>query len=288
MTDEWVARATAFLHNVQMGSGVPGNPFGGVAAVVKKMGNSLPSRAEVTEGSAACSHCEGTGYYFDKPCWMCPLGKMPGAAGGPTSLINALRHRPQAVADEHETKGPLDPDVSELCDHFHIEERHVHKLNDIMMSRKETFEGDMLKLWDELERAKVPNGMLVVTMREMEAGRFIGKRTHQELNNLVDKHKLDDTAQSKLEDILGRYPEQRRQDYIKSLDAHLETTSRPSAMVMLLLKKLGSGEDLGRPTEPTANRRNEDHGGDGRERNRDRERDRDRDRRKDRSRSRKR
>eukprot|EP00404_Azadinium_spinosum_P013303 CAMPEP_0180515038 /NCGR_PEP_ID=MMETSP1036_2-20121128/53088_1 /TAXON_ID=632150 /ORGANISM="Azadinium spinosum, Strain 3D9" /LENGTH=53 /DNA_ID=CAMNT_0022526577 /DNA_START=11 /DNA_END=168 /DNA_ORIENTATION=+ len=52
----------------------------------------------------------------------------------------------------------VDPDVQELCDHFHIEDRHVQRLNDIMKKRQETFEADLLKLWEKLEDAREPSG----------------------------------------------------------------------------------------------------------------------------------
>eukprot|EP00435_Cladocopium_sp_Y103_P049530 s1409_g15.t1 len=92
-----------------------------------------------------------------------------------------------APAAEPEDSNLIDPD--ELCDYFHIEERHARRLNEIMKNRQETFVPDLerllagdfmifsqyLWLYDVLERANSPAGLLVVKMREMEEGTFVGK-----------------------------------------------------------------------------------------------------------------
>lgn len=271
MTDDWSIRAAQFLHSVQMGGAGLGVNLGGVAALSKSMPmGAMPSTMPHPPVSSA----------------------LQGEASG-NPMLSMLMKKPGDV--EMETMGPIDPDVQELCDHFNIEERHVVKLGELMKSRQDTFEGDMLKLWEELERARVPNGMLVVTMREMENGRFIGKGTHKDLNDLCERHKLDETATSKLGDILARYEEDRRQEYMREVDRHLEVSSRPSAMVMMLLKKLGNGESLGKPGAPApgslADREAKKKSGDASERGdrdrsdrgRDRDRgDRDRDRERDR------
>lgn len=218
-------------------------------------------------------------------------GLLPGLAANPLALA-ALGLAQQAAALPETAENKIDPDVQELCDHFHIEDRHIVRLNALMKHRQETFEGDLLKLWEKLEEARSPPGLLVVKMREMEEGTFIGKNGDKELGKMAKKFNLDDEAESKLADILGRYPEEKKSTYMMELEKHLEVSNRPSAMVMMLLKKLGKGDPLGRPGAPapgsyldrqTRERRDRD-----RDRRDDRERDRERrdDRRERRSRSR--
>merc|ERR1719171_364485 len=79
----------------------------------------------------------------------------------------------------------LDPDVVELCDHFHIEDPKVRRLNDLMKNRPDTFRSDLAKLWDTLEEARNPTALLVVKMKEMEDGSFRGKNMDTHLAQMA-------------------------------------------------------------------------------------------------------
>merc|ERR1712183_260950 len=61
------------------------------------------------------------------------------------------------------------------------------------------------------------------------------------------KYKLDKPAESKLSDVLAKYDKERRKEYMEEIEGHLAVSARPSAMVMMLLKKLGTGQSLGKP-----------------------------------------
>merc|ERR1719400_871976 len=77
--------------------------------------------------------------------------------------------------------------------------------------REETFAGDMLKLWELLEQARSPEGMLVSKMREMECGTFIGKTVPDDaLLEISRRFKLDGPAESKLSDVLAKYEPERK------------------------------------------------------------------------------
>jgi hypothetical protein len=190
----------------------------------------------------------------------------------------------------------IDPDVQERCDYFNREERHARRLTDLLRKRPDTFESDIARLYDVLERAHSPAGLLTVKMREMEEGTFMTKmKADKPLKEIIKKFRLDDQAESKLADILARYDQSRRLEYISELERHLEVSNQPSAMVMMLLKKLGANQPLGKPGRIAPgsylDRKNKeaearDRRGD-RDRDRDQDRDRDRDRDRDwRSRSR--
>eukprot|EP00928_Gymnodinium_smaydae_P034932 TRINITY_DN24657_c0_g1_i1.p2 TRINITY_DN24657_c0_g1~~TRINITY_DN24657_c0_g1_i1.p2 ORF type:complete len:348 (-),score=74.85 TRINITY_DN24657_c0_g1_i1:265-1308(-) len=204
-------------------------------------------------------------------CNLLKQPTMPQAAKAPAA--------PPPVEEEDTS---MDPDVQEMCDHFHIEERHCKTLNSIMKKRKETFSADIEKLYNKLEQANNPNGLLVVKMREMVDGSFVGMiRPCADLLAISKKFKLDSPAETKLADILGRYDEVKKKDYLKELEKHLEVAARPSAIVMLMLKKISDGQSLGKVGAPQAGSlaaRNQEPKG--------RERDRDRKERKSRSRSR--
>lgn len=135
-----------------------------------------------------------------------------------------------------------DPDIVELFDHFQIDTRHLDRFCRFMEKRSETFEGDMLKIWELCEQARSPEGMLVSKIKEMEDGIFVGKIVPDvELTSLSKKYKFDKLVELKFSDVLAKYDKERRREYMDELDFYLATSARPSAMVMMFLKKLGTG-----------------------------------------------
>merc|ERR1711972_575367 len=165
--------------------------------------------------------------------------------------------------------------------------------------RQDTFEGDLLKLWERLEDAREPAGLLVVKMREMEEGTFVGKqKADKALVALSKKYGLDNTAESRIADIIARFDEAKKKEMYDELERHFEVSNRPSAMAMMLLRKLSEGQPLGRPGPAAPGsyldrkmRERQEHQDRDRDRDRhrrSRDRDRDRDRHHRRSRSRRR
>merc|ERR1719487_2185936 len=182
------------------------------------------------------------------------MGNMMAAMGGGGMPAMPPKPKPKPVEEEDpnrpRTSNELakDPDIVELFDHFQIDTRHLDRFCRSMEKRPETFEGDMLKIWELCEQARSPEGMLVSKIKEMEDGIFVGKTVPDaELTALSKKYKLDKPAESKLSDVLAKYDKERRREYMDELDAHLATSARPSAMVMMFLKKLGTGQSLGKP-----------------------------------------
>merc|ERR1719174_605529 len=176
------------------------------------------------------------------------MGGMPGMPGMPPMGGGggaAPRPAPKPKPKEEEPAGwtaaqlAKDPDIVELFDHFQIDNRHMDRFCRSMEKRELTFEGDMLKIWELCEQARSPEGMLVSKVKEMEDGIFVGKTVpDQALTEMSAKFKLDKPAESKLSDVLAKYDKERRREYLDDLDAHLATSSRPSAMVMMCLKKM--------------------------------------------------
>mmetsp|Transcript_62697 Transcript_62697/g.173441 ORF Transcript_62697/g.173441 Transcript_62697/m.173441 type:complete len:259 (+) Transcript_62697:2-778(+) len=180
---------------------------------------------------------------------MAMMGSVSNAGGIAGNM--AMQSKPEPPRKEVQESTAPDPDIVELFDHFHIDPRHLSRFSGLMDKRQETFAGDMLKLWELLEQARSPEGMLVSKMREMETGSFIGKTVpDEELMALSKKFRLDQPAESKLSDVLAKYDPERRSSYMKEVERHLETSAKPSATVMMLLKKLGEGHPLGKPGAP--------------------------------------
>merc|ERR1719171_937958 len=66
----------------------------------------------------------------------------------------------------------LPPEAKELCDHFEIEDRLRGRLGKCLADRPNTRDEDMATLWDALEHARAPAGLLVAKMKAMEDGSF--------------------------------------------------------------------------------------------------------------------
>merc|ERR1719162_320954 len=101
-----------------------------------------------------------------------------------------------------------DPDIVELFDHFQVDrDRYLDRFCRCVEKRPDTFEGDMLKIWELCEQARNPVGMLVSKMKEMEDGIFVGKTIPDaQLAEMAKKYKLDKAAESKLSDCLAKHP----------------------------------------------------------------------------------
>lgn len=158
----------------------------------------------------------------------------------------------QAAAIASSSIQGIDPDVQELADHFGLDERITKQLDNEMKNRQETFEGDLLALWDILEHARSPPGLLSVKIKEMQAGTFVGQPTmDKDIKEFQKMYKLDEQATRKLAEVLHNRKETREQD-IELMHKHLETSNKPSARVMMMLGKLRSGEPLPEPDKRIA------------------------------------
>mmetsp|Transcript_57640 Transcript_57640/g.105885 ORF Transcript_57640/g.105885 Transcript_57640/m.105885 type:complete len:304 (+) Transcript_57640:109-1020(+) len=195
-------------------------------------------------GSSGTSYAEKTGkeqYQAGREAYRSTFtGALPAAAMYGASLLqDMVQQRASGYS-----RSKIDPDIQELCDHFHIQYEHVRRLNEMMENRQDTFTADILRLWEVLENARSPEGMLVIKMREMDQGIFMGKITpDKELQEVIDKYGLDKEASDKLADVLEKR-QKTRSDDIKQLHKHLCLSARPSAMAMMLLKPLRENQDV--------------------------------------------
>merc|ERR1719188_2723057 len=136
----------------------------------------------------------------------------------------------------------IDPDVRELGDYFNIEDRWIKRLNETMKKRMATKEQDIAKLYEVLERARSPTGLLTVKIGEMECGQFVGKvKPDKDVERLARKFKLDDHVTSRLTELVIRRKASKEKD-LERIEQHLRYCKRPSAMATLLAGKLLEGE----------------------------------------------
>jgi len=164
------------------------------------------------------------------------MGGAPGGGGGGDSMPKLAPPPPAPSSDE------IDPDVRELGDYFNIEDRWVKRLNETMKKRMDTKEQDIAKLYEVLERARSPTGLLTVKIGEMECGQFVGKiKPDKDVERLARKFKLDDHVTSRLTELVVRRRATKEAD-LERIEQHLRYCKRPSAMATLLAGKLLEGE----------------------------------------------
>mmetsp|Transcript_84360 Transcript_84360/g.176570 ORF Transcript_84360/g.176570 Transcript_84360/m.176570 type:complete len:493 (-) Transcript_84360:95-1573(-) len=167
-----------------------------------------------------------------------PMGMMGGSAG--SSSGGPISSGGGGGGKDHEDE--IDPEVKELGDYFNIEDRWIKRLNETMKKRKDTKEQDLAKLYEVLERARSPTGLLTVKIGEMECGMFVGKiKPDKDVERLARKFKLDDHVTSRLMELVVRRKAQKDED-LERIEQHLRYCKRPSAMATLLAGKLLEGE----------------------------------------------
>lgn len=132
----------------------------------------------------------------------------------------------------------MDPEVQELGDYFNIEERWIKRLNETMRKRQDTKEQDLAKLYEVLERARSPTGLLTVKIGEMESGQFVGKiKPDKDVERLARKFKLDEHVKSRLTELVVRRKDTKDLD-LERIEQHLTYGKHPNAMATLLAGKL--------------------------------------------------
>eukprot|EP00929_Paragymnodinium_shiwhaense_P027880 TRINITY_DN16267_c0_g2_i1.p2 TRINITY_DN16267_c0_g2~~TRINITY_DN16267_c0_g2_i1.p2 ORF type:complete len:291 (-),score=46.49 TRINITY_DN16267_c0_g2_i1:113-985(-) len=257
------------------------------------------------DGVFECDSCssdiaQGCCYYGCEPCdySLCGGCYVKLATGtletAPEPPVDRLI--PEGTVDPRST---VDPDVADLCDHYEIEDRIMLMLDATMKSRRETFEGDILGLWEALKTARSPAGLLCAKIRHMKEGTFVGKvAPPPEVKKVIEKYRLDEDARTKLTDFILKRPATATSDLFE-IERRLENSGRPSAVVMTMIVALQKGGKLPeiRFNAPAPHRDygdldkrgardGKDGGGRGRSRERGGDRDRERERRRSRSRSR--
>merc|ERR1719330_618932 len=154
------------------------------------------------------------------PPMMNPMAMMMGAMGdgmGGNPMMGAMMggppQKPRPPPREEPKEDAMDPDVQELGDYYNIEDRWIKRLNETMRKRQDTKEQDLAKLYEVLERARSPTGLLTVKIGEMESGQFVGKvKPDKDVERLARKFKLDEYVKSRLTELAVRRKAAKEED----------------------------------------------------------------------------
>mmetsp|Transcript_9550 Transcript_9550/g.24948 ORF Transcript_9550/g.24948 Transcript_9550/m.24948 type:complete len:305 (-) Transcript_9550:106-1020(-) len=225
-----------------------GSSLGSATATLLSAAASLPSTAGTTAGlaGATSSSAAGNGSLTQQQATLLANHAIAYQISQNPLLANSLLQQRLQAAQVAQAQ-QVDPDVQELADHFGLDERITKRLDDEMKNRQETFEGDIAALWDILETARSPAGLLSVKIKEMQDGTFIGApKLDKEIKEFQRKFRLDDQATRKLAEVRVMRAATWKDD-IELIHKHLETSNKPSARIMMMLGKLRSGEPIGEP-----------------------------------------
>jgi len=175
------------------------------------------------------------------------MGTMPGMGASSGGSVGSTAPHEKRKVDVEPLDDDIDPQVQELCDYFNIEDRWIKRLNETMRKRQDTKSEDIEKLYEVLERARSPTGLLTVKIGEMECGRFVGKiKPDKDVERLARKFKLDEPVASRLTELVYRRKQQGEPDRaakdLFTIEQHLRYCKRTSAMATILAGKLLEGD----------------------------------------------
>lgn len=216
---------------------------------------------------------------------MTPVGATPlliGPAAAPVGAAPLLLAPPAAAPAGATSLGrpqDVDPDIYDLCEHWEIHPKRMYELNKLMNNRLDTFETDILKLWDSFKNAREPNAVLCRKLGDMREGIFITKapktwlKATKVLREFFQRHKLDGLSKDSLADALydrsmrikrerkmrggdddgDGLPDADVKEVLEKLDRDIGNSYNPSAIVMKFIPGIetGSGrwKDIGKLQE---------------------------------------
>lgn len=155
----------------------------------------------------------------------------------------------QAASQAQALERPLDPDIADLADHFHLDETLARSLEAALESRGETYESDFLAVWEALEKAHEPAEALVGLIRRLIDGTFIVKsKKHNDIVKLCETYKLDNMATNNLIAAMAireRDPDNDIDRDLDHLEVHLAHSNAPSKLISMKLKEIRAGCNIG-------------------------------------------
>eukprot|EP00747_Dinoflagellata_sp_TGD_P221905 gnl/TRDRNA2_/TRDRNA2_93679_c0_seq1.p1 gnl/TRDRNA2_/TRDRNA2_93679_c0~~gnl/TRDRNA2_/TRDRNA2_93679_c0_seq1.p1 ORF type:complete len:232 (-),score=66.71 gnl/TRDRNA2_/TRDRNA2_93679_c0_seq1:140-742(-) len=166
------------------------------------------------------------------------MGASTGTGSGMAGL--SLPKAPQKVE--------IDPRVQQLCDRFLIDASYCKKLQIVMNTRGGTFDDDIMKLTEDMSKAKdKPLHVLLVKMRELERGTFVGKDEEDpDVAAFADKYGLDDRVKHRLMATMKKRMKTKAAD-LADMDERLVSAKRPAGLLVRLLEGLEEKGNLPSP-----------------------------------------
>jgi len=138
------------------------------------------------------------------------------------------------------------PGVKELCEKHTIDQLLQVQLNTELRKRPMSFESDLEALEEALNAARVPAATLMIKIKELQQGAFVGMIPNQkQITEMAKKFILDEQAVQKLTEVMTKIGKERGKTALDHLETHLERSNKPSALVMMNLAKIRSGEEIG-------------------------------------------
>merc|ERR1712048_150196 len=165
-----------------------------------------------------------------------------------------------------------------FCEEFGIDERGKKRLNDCMTQRRrDTWNEDLARLWEDAEEAKGnPTRLVMKKVTDMYNGTFVGYVAckDKDVLKLSKKYKIDKRATRTLAEAMERLKsEEAKSKALLEIDKHLETSNKPSQCCMRLLSFVMTGQPLPPPPKPREDNGNGDAESKGKGKSKGRDRD---------------
>jgi len=161
----------------------------------------------------------------------------------PDLAVNITQQQALEYDQEKANCMNMEPEVIELAHHFNLTDRHARMLDEQLKRRNNTYEDDIASMYEILKGAKNPADLLMVSIRWMAEGVFRGTQTpNPDVEKVAKKYKLDAPSACKLAEVLESRNDP--DNDLRKICTHLERSNRPSALVMMMLKDLKSGNPI--------------------------------------------
>lgn len=169
----------------------------------------------------------------------------------PELAMNFTQQQALEYEQEKIKSTKVEPEVVELAHHFNLTDRHARLLDEQLKKRNNTYEDDIAAMYEILKGAKNPADLLMVSVRWMAEGVFRGTQTpNPDVEKVAKKYRLDAPSACKLAEVLESRSDP--DSDLRKVCTHLERSNRPSALVMMMLKDLKSGNPVEESTKTPA------------------------------------
>eukprot|EP00419_Tripos_fusus_P058555 CAMPEP_0172911824 /NCGR_PEP_ID=MMETSP1075-20121228/187312_1 /TAXON_ID=2916 /ORGANISM="Ceratium fusus, Strain PA161109" /LENGTH=359 /DNA_ID=CAMNT_0013770209 /DNA_START=123 /DNA_END=1200 /DNA_ORIENTATION=+ len=148
----------------------------------------------------------------------------------------------------------MEPDVIEFQAQYSLQERHAWSLNEQLKERNNTYDDDLWALHEIMRKCNNTAqrcDLLNMNVRWMKEGKFCGPYSPNPLViKAAKKYNLDPPSACKLADALEQRDDPDTD--MARLDGHLARSNKPSSLVMMMLKTLKNGGNIGEASSPVA------------------------------------
>lgn len=173
---------------------------------------------------------------------------------GQATPLTLTQQQAMLYDEQKAAERKMEPDVIEFQAQYGLQERHAWNLNEQLKDRNNTYDDDLWALHEIMRKCNNTAqrcDLLNMNVRWMKEGKFCGPYSPNPLViKAAKKYNLDPPSACKLADALEQRDDPDTD--MARLDQHLARSNKPSSLVMMMLKTLKNGGNIGEASSPVA------------------------------------